>query len=218
MYTLHTTPVEWEEAYVLDYLDKLLWYWTSYSSRLEFEALMISELNEPPEIARLMAIALMRATVEPKIDPEKAPPDPKQEPLWHWDLPWPPQTGVPTSGVVGHMSLPTPGGSITITQHGELLRVRFEIATRRTANGWHSIAMQGFCRPLGYSVSKFLEMMQIRSQEPLQTDDPDSQLNFEEILHASAGEDDADLPGDTSGDVVPPCDPGPTTTTEGGQN
>jgi hypothetical protein len=212
MYTLSWTPVEWDDSYVEEYLDKLVYFWTSASTRFEFERLMVSELALDPEIARLMAVALMKATVDPGTDPELSLPDPKQEPLWHWDLPWPPDTGVEPSHVVGHNSLPTPGGSITITEHGEMLRVRFEITTARTANGWHSIAMQGFCRPLGYTVKNFLALMRKRS-EPIETEDPDSQLDFEEILREQTG--DSLPPGDDLGNAL--ATPDLPSSSEGGQ-
>lgn len=181
-YTLVPTPVEWSDDDISEYLEKLVWHWTSYSTRLEFTKIMVSELGLDPNTAELMAIALQRATVEPKQDPEKLPEPPKQEPLWAWDLPWPPKTGVMQEVIVGKMLLPYPGGSITMTEHGGMLRVRFEIHTERNKTGVSSIAMQGFCKPLGYTVQNFLAQMRKRT-EPVVTDDLDAQLDMEAILH-----------------------------------
>lgn len=172
MYSLQPTPVQWSESEVDAYLEKLCFYWTSYSTRVEFAKLMTSELKLDEETAWLMSIALMRATVEPKENPEQTGPPPRVQHLWS-DIPssvsWQDVRGI------GHSH----GAIVSLVKHHEMIRCQIEMPNPHAANGEHRFRLTGFVRPSGYSIEKFIQMMDAR-QDEIRTPDPDSQV--QEVL------------------------------------
>lgn len=189
MYSLFTTEVTWSDEEIQHYLERLCYFWTSYSTRLEFTQLLTSELKLDPQTSWLMSIALMRASVEPKSDPELTSPPPRVQHLWS-DVPgevaW-----KDVQGVIGDVILPlNKGGYVSLAKHHEMLRISVDVVNPYPANGPHSFHLSGFVKPHGYSIGAFLDLMNRRKQEVLKTVDPDSQRTegYETILDTTDNE------------------------------
>jgi hypothetical protein len=184
MYTVAPSPMTWDPADIDDYLQNLMFYWTSYSSRVEAAKLLQSELKLDPETSWLMAIALIRAYIEPQEDPDRQAPPPRVQHLWS-DIPssvnWKDCQGV----------VQTNDATVSITKHHEMLRVQIDVSTTNTPNGRHRFCLRGFVRPLGYSIDQFVRHMDKR-QEEIVTPDPDltmqpELLPAEEEVNTDAG-------------------------------
>lgn len=173
MYSLLPTPLTWSEEETEHYLERLCFYWTSYSTRVEFSSLLASELKLDESTSWLMSIALVRAMIEPKEDPERAAPPARVQHLWsdipsqiHWR---------DVQGIIGDAVLPlNHGGCVSLMKHHEMIRCQIDIVNPHPANGPHSFRLTGFVRPSGYSIAKFIQMMNMRSQDLVNTPDPDS--------------------------------------------
>jgi hypothetical protein len=194
MYTLSWTPVSWEEDEVEEYLLRLLYFWTSYSTRLGMEKILQDELKLDADTAYLMAVALQRAQVEPNEDPEKLPRPPRRQALWEQNV------GIATAAVLPLVR----SGAVHLSKHHEMIRVSIDITNPYPANGPHHFRLTGFVRPTGYTVETFTRLMDFRKQDSIQTKDPDAiQLHGWEVAQAASGEETRVFEGDDNVGVGP---------------
>jgi hypothetical protein len=154
MYTLHSTPVVWEDTTVTEYLEWVLRNFTTYGARIETVRILTEELGVPLDKANMGAVVLSHTHCVGSIyeQPQYFEPDAMQRPD--------PLLPVPVQQrVLGQWEL-VRGGWLRLCENGsQLLSILLDInghQSEHRANAFPGpsvVAFRGMVRPIGTDMS-----------------------------------------------------------------